>query len=92
MHGDPSGQLTQAWMVAQELQLLYARSHDLTDAKHRLWRILDRCARSDVPELLRLARTLDTWQPKLLAALTPTGRRGVSNGPRPKPSTPRSRK
>ncbi len=40
--GDPSGQLTQAWMVAQELQLLYARSHDLSDAKHRLWRILDR--------------------------------------------------
>src|SRR3990170_1090957 len=34
--GDPSGQLTQAWMVAQELQLLYARSHDLADAKHRL--------------------------------------------------------
>lgn len=33
--GDPSGQLTQAWMVAQELQLLYARSHDLTDAKRR---------------------------------------------------------
>ena len=57
--GDPSGQLTQAWMAAQELQLLYARSHDLADAKRRLWRILDRCARSDVPELLRLARTLD---------------------------------
>jgi transposase len=49
--GDPSGQLSQAWMVAQELQLLYARSHDLADAKHRLWRILHRCARSDVPEL-----------------------------------------
>ena len=79
--GDPSGQLTQAWMVAQELQLLYARSHDLTDARRRLWRIWDRCARSDVPELLRLARTLDAWTDELLAYWTPTGRPGVSNGP-----------
>ena len=79
--GDPSGQLTQAWMAAQELQLLYARSHDLADAKRRLWRILDRCARSEVPELLRLARTLDAWAGELLAYWTDTGRRGVSNGP-----------
>jgi hypothetical protein len=48
-------------MAAQELQLLDARSHDLSDAKRRLRRILDRCAGSDVPELLRLARTLDAW-------------------------------
>jgi transposase len=79
--GDPSGQLTQTWMAAQELQLLYARSHDLADAKRRLWRILDRCARSEVPELLRLARTLDAWHEELLAYWTPTGSRGVSNGP-----------
>ncbi|MBW3640115.1 MAG: ISL3 family transposase [Actinobacteria bacterium] len=79
--GDPSGQLTQTWMVAQELQLLYARSHDLADAKQRLWRILDRCARSEVPELLRLARTLDTWREEVLAYWTSTGSRGVSNGP-----------
>ncbi len=79
--GDPSGQLTQAWMAAQELQLLYARSHDLADAKQRLWRILDRCARSEVPELLRLARTLDTWREEVLAYWTSTGSRGVSNGP-----------
>jgi hypothetical protein len=79
--GGPSGQLTQAWMVAQELQLLYARSHDLTDARRRLWRIFDRCARSDVTELLRLARTLDAWTDELLVYWTLTGRRGVSNGP-----------
>jgi len=79
--GDPTGQLTSAWMVAQELQLLYARSHDLSDARRRLWRILDRCARSDVPELLRLARTLDAWSEELLAYWTSTGWRGVSNGP-----------
>ena len=79
--GDPSPQLMHAWMVAQELMLLYRRSHDLAEAKHRLWRILDRCARSEVPELLRLARTLDAWRPELLAAFTATGKRGVSNGP-----------
>jgi transposase len=79
--GDPSGQLTQTWMAAQELQLLYARSHDLADAQRRLWRILDRCARSEVPELLRLARTLDAWREELLAYWTATGSRRVSNGP-----------
>jgi transposase len=68
-------------MAAQELQFLYARSHDLADAKRRLWRILDRCARSQVPELHRLARTLDSWRDELLAYWTATGRRGVSNGP-----------
>ncbi len=35
--GDPSGQPTQAWMVAQQLQLLHARSHDLPDARRKLW-------------------------------------------------------
>ncbi len=42
---------------------------------------MDRCAHSEVPELLRLARTLDAWRPELLQALTPTGKRPVSNGP-----------
>jgi len=36
------------------------------------------CAHSDVPELHRLARTLDTWHDELLAYFD-TG--GVSNGP-----------
>jgi len=79
--GDPTGQLTQAWIVAQELMLLYRRGRDLRDAQHRLWKILDRCAHSEVPELLRLARTLDAWRPELLAAFTPTGRCPASNGP-----------
>lgn len=48
------------------------------------WQILDRCANSDVPELLRLARTLDAWHDELPAAFTPTGRRGIRNAP-PKP-------
>ncbi len=52
--GDPTEQLTSAWMVAQELQLLYARARDLSDARRRLHRVLDRCARAEVPELTRL--------------------------------------
>ncbi len=32
--GDPSEQLTSAWMVPQELQLLYAGARDQTDARH----------------------------------------------------------
>ncbi len=92
VHGDPTGQLTQAWMAAQELMMLYSRSHDLTDAKHRLWRILERCARSDVPELLRLARTLHAWQGELLAQRSPrpAGARRATD--RPKPSTCSSRR
>ncbi len=75
--GDPSGQLTSAWMVAQELQLLYARSHDLTDARRRPWRILDHCARSDVPRAAAPgphARRLDRGATRLLDAHRPTGR------------------
>ncbi len=68
-------------MAAQELQLLHRRSHDLAEARHRLWRVLARCARSNVPELLRLGRTIDAWRPELLTAFTSTGKRGVSNGP-----------
>ncbi len=67
-------------MVAQELQLLEARSRDLPDAGRRLHRVLDRCARADVPALTHLGRTLDAWRDELLAYWTPTGRRGVSNG------------
>ncbi len=79
--GDPTDQLTQAWSVSQELQLLYARSHDLADARRRLHRVLDRCAQAEVPELTWLGRTLDAWRHELLAYWASTGRRGVSNGP-----------
>jgi len=89
--GDPTGPPTQTWIVAQELMLLYSRSHDLTEAKHRLRWILDRCARANTPELLRLARTLDAWHGELLAAFTPTGRCPASNA-RPRPCRCSSRR
>ncbi len=56
--GDPTEQLTQAWRVAQELQLLYARARDLPDARRRLHRVLDRCARAEVPRAVNPATVL----------------------------------
>jgi len=76
--GDPAGELTAAWMVAQDLRLVYRRSADLADARRRLHDVLQRAVFSGVPELLRLARTLDGWTEELLAYFS-TG--GVSNGP-----------
>ena len=65
-------------MAAQELRLIYRRAHDLPDARRQLHDVLQRCVFADVPELLRLAGTLDTWTEELLAYFS-TG--GVSNGP-----------
>jgi transposase len=76
--GDPAGEVTTAWMAAHELRYLYRRGRDLPDARRRLHDVLQRCVFSDIPELLRLARTLDAWRDELLAYFT-TG--GVSNGP-----------
>jgi transposase len=76
--GDPAGELTQAWMAAHELRYLYRRGRDLPDARRRLHDVLQRCVFSEVPELLRLARTLDAWRDEVLAYFTTDG---VSNGP-----------
>jgi len=76
--GDPNGEVTTAWMAAHELRYLYRRGRDLPDARRRLYDVLARCSFSEVPELLRLARTLDAWRDELLAYFS-TG--GLSNGP-----------
>jgi hypothetical protein len=65
-------------MAAHELRYLYRRGRDLPDARRRLHDVLSRCVFSDVPELLRLARTLDAWREELLAYFTTSG---LSNGP-----------
>lgn len=67
--------------------MLYASSHDLADAKNRLWRILDRGARADVPELLRLGRTLVACSDELLAYWTRPDD-AASATARPRPPTP----
>jgi transposase len=75
--GDIDQQIGYAWIAAQELRLLY-REPDTQRAQRRLLRWFTTVAEHEVPELLRLARTLDAWREELLAYFD-TG--GVSNGP-----------
>lgn len=75
--GDPNGEVAAAWIAAQELRLLY-RLRDPQRAAAAFYRWLAFCADSNVPELHRLARTLDSWREELLARFTVGA---VSNGP-----------
>jgi transposase len=75
--GDVDQQIGRAWIAAQDLRLLY-REPDRRRAERRLLRWFTTVAEHEVPELLRLARTLDMWREELLAYFD-TG--GVSNGP-----------
>jgi len=75
--GDPDGQLATTWIAAQDLRLLYLNT-DPQRAAEAFYRWLAFCADSGVPELERLARTLDSWRGELLARFTHPG---ISNGP-----------
>lgn len=75
--GDPDGQVAAAWIAAQDLRLLYGH-RDPARAAEAFYRWLAFCAESDVPELHRLARTLDSWRGELLARFHAPN---VSNGP-----------
>lgn len=75
--GDDNQQIGRAWIAAQELRLLY-REPTRARAERSLLRWFTLVADNEIPELLRLARTLDAWRGELLAYFD-TG--GVSNGP-----------
>ena len=75
--GDADQQVAKAWIAAQELRLLY-REPTRARAEQRLLAWFTKVADEEVPELLRLARTLDAWRTELLAYFDT---RGVSNGP-----------
>jgi transposase len=75
--GDVNEQVGRAWIAVQELRLLY-REPDRDRAERRLLRWFTTIADHEIPELVRLARTLDAWRGELLAYFD-TG--GVSNGP-----------
>lgn len=70
-------QLAKTWIAAQELRLLY-RCPDRARAQAHFYRWLVHCVDADVPELARLATTIDSWHTELLAYFD-TG--GISNGP-----------
>ena len=75
--GDNDQQIGKAWIGAQDLRGIY-RSRDRAQAQHRLHAWLVHCADSGVPELHRLAKTIESWREEFLAYFT-TG--GASNGP-----------
>ena len=76
--GDTSDeQLARTWVAAQDLRLIF-HNPDRARAQQALYRWLDYCADTNIPELIRLARTIDSWREELLAYFD-TG--GVSNGP-----------
>ena len=78
IEGDPSGQILTAWIAKEELRKLLATARtggNRHDIAHRLFRFNSWCAGSGVPELERLAGTIDTWWPEVLGFL----QTGVTN-------------
>ena len=73
----PDEQLARTWIAAQNLRLIY-HYPDRGRAEQALYCWLTSCADSGIPELVRLATTIDSWRSELLAYFT-TG--GISNGP-----------
>jgi transposase len=70
-------QLARTWIAAQDLRLIF-HAGDRARAAQALYRWLAYCADANIPELTRLARTIDSWHAELLAYFD-TG--GTSNGP-----------
>lgn len=71
--GDPCGEVTAAWIIAQDLM----RCYHLRDASAATAVITAACD-CPVPEIARLGRTLHTWRAEFLAHFAHTD---VSNGP-----------
>jgi transposase len=74
--GDPHGEVGAAILAKELLREVYA-AVDIGHARRRLIVFLQHCADAEVPELSRLARTIDRWRPEVLAYHR-TGR--ASNG------------
>lgn len=74
--GDPDGEVAAAILARELLREVYA-AVDLAHARRRLVVFFQHCADSEIPELLRLARTMDRWRDHVLAYHA-TGR--ASNG------------
>ncbi len=67
---EATGELLAAWIAKEELRFLLslARTHPpRSEISNRLFSFYDWCARADVPEVTRLARTIEAWWPQILA-------------------------
>lgn len=70
---DPGSQILSAWIAKEELRTLCSTVRLGGDAhltRHRLHRFLAWCIDSNIPELLTLATTVDTWWPEINAFVT----------------------
>lgn len=69
---DPSGQILATWIGKEELRQLLATAKtggNRHDVAHKLFRFNSWCAGSGVPELERLAGTIEAWWPEVLGFL-----------------------
>ena len=69
---DPSGQILIAYIAKEELRQLLSAARDGaddTEIRFRLYRFYRWCADADIPEITRLATTIETWWPAILAFL-----------------------
>jgi transposase len=75
--GDPDGEVSLAWTIAQDLMALYRLTNPTTAGEHATTLIAD-LRECPIPELARLGRTLYTWRVELLAHFNHPA---VTNGP-----------
>jgi transposase len=75
--GDPHGEVTAAWICAQDLARVYLAT-DPAEGHRRALDVIEALLTCPVPEAQRLGRTLRSWQREFLAYFS-TG--GASNGP-----------
>lgn len=75
--GDPDGEVAAVWLARELLNEVYT-AVDVAHARRRLIVFFHHAADAEIPELTRLAGTIDRWHDELLAYHT-TG--GASNGP-----------
>jgi transposase len=67
---DHSGQILSAWIAKEELRTMLSTVRlggDPHLTRHRLHRFLTWCIDSEIPELITLATTIDTWWPEINA-------------------------
>jgi transposase len=67
---EATGELRATWIAKQELRFLLSltrTSAPRSEISNRLFAFYYWCARADVPEITRLARTIDAWWPQILA-------------------------
>jgi len=75
--GDPDGEVAAVWLARELLAEVYT-ARDLAHARRRLLVFFQHAADADIPELTRLASTIDRWRDEVLAFHTTAG---ASNGP-----------